>query len=79
MLWFSVPARAKGLLWRFAASLDQLLPIVRLSKEFDDFFDDPDRKKLKGWQMAYFALQALIGYVLASFLVAAVAGLTQTS
>jgi len=78
VLWFS-EARGKGLVWRFAASLDQLLPIVRLSKEFDDFFDDPERKRLKGWQMAYFVFQALTGYVLASFLVAAMAGLTQTS
>jgi hypothetical protein len=79
VLWFSVSARAKGPLWRFAASFDRLLPIVQLNKEFDDFFNDPDRKRLKGWQMAYFAVQALTGYVLASFLVAAMAGLTQTS
>jgi hypothetical protein len=77
ILWFSSAARAKGLLWCFGASLDHLLPIVELNKEFTDFFDDPKRERLSGRQLAYFAVQALIGYVLASFVVAGLAGLTQ--
>jgi hypothetical protein len=77
VLWFSPAARAHGLLWSLGASLDQLLPIVDLNKEFDAFFDDPERKRLAGWQLGYFAVQALVGYVLASFVVAALAGLTQ--
>jgi hypothetical protein len=77
VLWFSLAARAKGLLWRVGASLDHLLPIVELNKEFTDFFDDPKHERLAGWQLAYFAVQALIGYVLASFVVAGLAGLTQ--
>mgnify|MGYP004258037279 CR=1 FL=1 len=40
-----------------------------LNKEFGDFFDDPDRERLVGWQLGYFAAHALIGYVLASFVV----------
>jgi hypothetical protein len=63
--------------WCAGASLDQLLPIVELNKEFSDFFDDPDRERLKGWQLTYFAAQAIVGYVLASFVVAGLAGLTQ--
>ena len=78
VLWFSPAARARGMSWwRVGASLDHLLPIVELNKEFTDFFDDPKRERLAGWQIAYFAVQALIGYVLASFVVAGFAGLTQ--
>jgi hypothetical protein len=77
VLWVSPSARAKGLPWCAGASLDQLLPIVELNKEFSDFFDDPDRDRLKGWQLTYFAVQAIVGYVLASFVVAGLAGLTQ--
>lgn len=76
-LWFSPAARAKGLFWRLGASLDHLLPIVELNKEFTDFFNDPGRQKLKGWQLAYFGAHAIIGYVLAFFVVAGLAGLTQ--
>jgi hypothetical protein len=78
VLSFSPPARAKGALWMFGASLDHLLPIVSLNKEFDDFFDDPQRQRLKGWQLGYFAFHALFGFLLGSFVVAALAGLTQT-
>jgi hypothetical protein len=67
----------KSVLWRVGASLDQLLPIVSLSREFDDYFNDPRRERLRDWQVAYFAGHALVGYLLASFLVAALAGLTQ--
>jgi hypothetical protein len=77
VLWFSLEARARGMFWCVGASLDHLLPIVELNKEFTDFFDDPKRERLAGWQLAYFAVQALIGYVLASFVVAGLAGLTQ--
>jgi hypothetical protein len=77
VLWASPSARTRGLPWCAGASLDQLLPIVELNKEFSDFFDDPDRERLKGWQLTYFAAQAIVGYVLASFVVAGLAGLTQ--
>jgi hypothetical protein len=33
---------------------------------------------LKGWQLSYFAFHALFGFLLGSFAVAALAGLTQT-
>jgi hypothetical protein len=66
-----------AVLWCIGASLDHLLPIVELNKEFSDFFDDPERERLSGLQLSYFAVQALIGYVLASFVVAGLAGLTQ--
>ncbi|TAD88439.1 MAG: hypothetical protein EAZ99_13625 [Alphaproteobacteria bacterium] len=68
--------RGKSWSWRFGASLDHLLPIVELSPEFTKFFDDPGRERLAGWQMGYFAVHAILGYVLAAVLAAAVAGLT---
>ena len=70
-------AHAKGRVWRFWASLDHLLPIVELNKEFGTFFDDPKRERLSGRQLAYFAFHALVGYVLAFFVVAGLTGLTQ--
>jgi hypothetical protein len=65
-----------GIIWGLGASLHRLLPIVELSKEFKDFFDnyeEPD--KLRRWQMVFFAGIALAGWVLAFFLVAAMGGL----
>jgi hypothetical protein len=50
-------------------SLDQLLPIV----EFEKY----DKVVLKGWVAYYFYAQKLAGWVLGSFLVAGLAGLTQ--
>lgn len=79
VLWFAEEARAKGLVWCFGASLDRLLPIIDLSAEFVRFFDDPDpdRRRLRGWQRVYFASHSVAGYILAAFVAAAVAGLTQ--
>jgi hypothetical protein len=78
VLSFSPKAREKGALWMFGASFDQLLPIVSLNQEFADFFNDPERKHLEGWQVAYFVFHTLFGLLLGSFVVAALAGLTQT-
>jgi hypothetical protein len=76
VLSFSSEAWNKGWAWRFWASLDHLLPIVELNKDFADFFDGTPGR-LKAWQLHYFAFHALVGYVLASFVVAGLAGLTQ--
>jgi hypothetical protein len=73
----SEKAKKNGRWWCIWASLDHLLPIVEINKEFSDFFDGSKENWLKGWPFAYFALQSLIGYVLASFVVAGLAGLTQ--
>ena len=77
ILWFSLAARKRGLLWCLGASLDHLLPIVELNKEFDDFFNDPKRTRLSGWQQVFFSFQALVGYLLGIFVAAAIAGITQ--
>jgi len=41
VLWYSSNARQQGYWWRFGASLHWLLPIIELSKEFTNFFDNP--------------------------------------
>jgi hypothetical protein len=73
----SEEAKNKGRWWCIGASLDHLLPIVEMNKEFSDSFDRSKADWLKGWPFAYFAIQTIIGYVLASFVVAGLAGLTQ--
>jgi hypothetical protein len=54
-----------------------LLPIIELNKEFGEFFYDPQRERLQGWQLAFFSAYALWGWVLGLLLVAAMSGLTQ--
>ncbi len=74
-------ARTRSFGWRLGASLHRLLPVVELSKEFKDFFDNEDEPgkplKLRRWQVAFFACMALAGWVLGFFLLAAMGGLTQ--
>ena len=83
VLAFSPAAQGKGVPWMFGASLDHLLPIVELNKEFGDFFNDPlkgdppKRERLHGWQVAYFAAHALVGFLLGTFVLAGLTGLTQ--
>ena len=71
-------ARDKGLIWMTGASLSHLLPFVDLNPEFKEFFNDPGRDRLKGWQLAYFAVHAMIGFVLGGVVIAAIGGLTQS-
>jgi hypothetical protein len=68
-----------GFVWCFGASLDRLLPVIEINKEFADFFDDPKRERLTGWQSFVFSVIGIIGFVLGAVLVAAVSGLTQSS
>jgi hypothetical protein len=81
-LCFSPNACARSWWWLLGASLHRLLPIVRLNKEFDEFFDNPvgvaeSYRNLNRWQVAYFAVHAIIGWVLGILLFAAMSGLTQ--
>ena len=69
----------KPLLWRTGASLTRVLPGVEINKEFSDFFNDPERHRLKDWQVFVFSAFVIIGWVLGLFLVAAMTGLTQHS
>lgn len=81
VLWQSGPAKEHGWLWCCGACVERLLPIVKLLKEFDDYFDDKDihpaHPKLRGWQKVFFSLYALWGWILGFLLVAVLSGVTQ--
>jgi hypothetical protein len=67
-----------GFIWCFGASLSRLLPVIEINKEFTAFFDDPQRKRLTGWQSFIFSVIGMVGFVLGAILLAAVSGLTQS-
>jgi hypothetical protein len=76
-LWMRVPAaREHGPTWCFGASLSRLLPVIEINKEFSDFFNDPKRERLTGYQSFVFSVIAMAGWLLGAILVAAVSGLT---
>lgn len=80
LLWLTVPAareERRGRIWCFGASLSRLLPVVEINKEFSDFFNDPERKRLNGWQAFAFSTLGLVGWILGAILVAALSGLTR--
>jgi hypothetical protein len=79
---FSSNARTHSTLWRLGASLHRLLPIVKLSKEYEDFFDNPSTnadwpRNFNRIQVCYFAVHAILGWVLGLILLAAMSGLIQ--
>jgi hypothetical protein len=53
-----------------ATSFDMLIPVVTLRKADEDL-------RLEGWARYYFYVHRIIGFALASFLVAALSGLTK--
>jgi uncharacterized protein YjbI with pentapeptide repeats len=80
LLWWTVPAaRHNGVIWCFCAGLAQLLPVIPISKELTAFFDDPERKRLKGWQVFVFSALGVVGLALGTLLLVAVSGLTRSS
>jgi len=80
LLWWTVPAaRHNGAIWCCFASLAQLLPVITINKELTAFFDDPERKRLKGWQVFTFSALGLVGLALGTLLLIAVSGLTRIS
>jgi hypothetical protein len=68
-----------GFIWCFGASLAELLPIIRIKKDFTDFFDDPQRNYFTSRQSLIFSTFGIIGWGLGAILLAAVSGLTQSS
>jgi hypothetical protein len=80
LLWWTAPAaRQKGAIWCFCASLAQLLPVIPINKELTAFFDDPERARLKGWQVFVFSALGVVGLALGTILLVAVSGLTHSS
>jgi uncharacterized protein YjbI with pentapeptide repeats len=80
LLWWTVPAaKHNGAIWCFCASLAQLLPVIRINNELTDFFNDPERTRLKGWQVFVFSALGVVGLALGTILLVAVFGLTRSS
>ena len=80
LLWRTVPAaKHNGAIWCICASLAQLLPVIRINNELTDFFNDPERARLKGWQVFVFSALGLVGLALGTILLVAVSGLTSSS
>jgi uncharacterized protein YjbI with pentapeptide repeats len=70
VLWCDKSARTKSRVWRVIYSLDTLLPVI----ELDDSNKDT---KLGECARNYFFVHKLAGFILATFLVAALTGLTK--
>jgi cytoskeletal protein CcmA (bactofilin family) len=65
-----------GILWCIGASLSRLVPVIEINREFSEFFYDPERERLTGFQSALFSCAGVIGWFLGGVLVVAVTGLT---
>jgi hypothetical protein len=68
--WGPRPHGLLGLIYGLSYSFDLLLPIIRLREKHY-------QTDLKGWIRYYFYFHKIMGYVLASFLIAGIAGLTK--
>jgi hypothetical protein len=64
----------KTTFWMAACSFDQLIPLIELKKEYAIFVQG---EKITGWREVYFYFHKIAGWMLGSFLVAGLAGLTQ--
>jgi hypothetical protein len=70
VLQISGQGRKNGMPVGITYSFDMLLPIIELRKKHYDI-------DLEGWPRYYFYVHKIMGYVLASFLIAGIAGLTK--
>ena len=70
VLWVSGEGRRNQMPYGITYSFDMLLPIIELRKKHYDI-------DLQGWPRYYFYVHKIMGYVLASFLIAGIAGLTK--
>ena len=52
--------------------------MITINKELTDFFNDPERKNLKGWQVFVFSALGVVGLALGAILLIAVSGLHRT-
>jgi hypothetical protein len=71
-----IAAGSRNFTWMAAASLDSLLPIVELDKAFSD--NVPTHVHFMAAKAVFWML-SVAGWILGSFLVAGLAGLTQKS
>ena len=70
VIWQNNEGRSRSASWRFIYSLDMILPIIQLDERNYQI-------NLSGFALYYFYLHKLVGYVLASFIVAGLSGLTK--
>jgi hypothetical protein len=70
VLWRSGEGRRNGMPYGVSYSFDMLLPIIQLRQKHYDI-------DLMGWARYYFYVHKILGWALASFLVAGLAGLTK--
>jgi hypothetical protein len=70
VLWFSGEGRRNRMPFGIVYSFDMLLPIIRLREQHYQI-------DLQGWARYYFYVHKIMGHVLASFLIAGIAGLTK--
>jgi hypothetical protein len=68
-----------GLVWCFGASVNGLLPVISLKKEFSDFFDDRTLNKFTGPQDFFFTVLAVLGWALGLIVLAAMGTITHGS
>ena len=68
-----------GFVWCFGASVNRLLPVLSLKKEFVDFFDDPKLNQFEPWQDFVFVALAVLGWALGAIVIAAFATITHGS
>jgi hypothetical protein len=78
--WVRGVAEARhGFVWCFFASINRLLPVVTLKKEFADFFDDRKLNQFGFWQDSLFIILSMLGWVLGLIVLAAMATITHGS
>ena len=71
VLWTRVQGvRREGhqFLWCFGASVNRLLPIIELKKEYSGFFDDAERNGFTPSQSFFFSIIGIMGWLLAAIL-----------
>jgi hypothetical protein len=74
VLWISAAAaRQRGIGWCAWTSFDEILPVVELDKEHERFINE----EVSGRWRWYFYVHRIAAYVLGSFIIAGLAGLTQ--
>ena len=57
----------------FGASVNKLLPVVSLKKDFADFFDNQWRNMFTPWQDVFFTVLAALGWGLGLIVIVAMA------
>ena len=65
--------------WCFGASVNRLLPVISLKKEFVDFFEDPKLNQFEPWQDFLSVVFAVFGWGLGAIVIAAFATITHPS